>query len=429
MAPITRRYGDAAFAFNPQTRASLFVEGSLAPAVLDAINSGTLDPPSAKQLSDYSNLQRRELRQEWEKLVPQVRSFINKHEGQSGGNDKDSDVDAIKELSRFAVRNWQLMTVNLELTSHCNQRCSMCYLDNFSDYGLSQSALRRIARDLRDANALFVLFTGGEVFTRKDATTIMADFADAGFILEIKSNGILLTNRIVIELSSFPLWDVQISIYEPQAGWSDWTHTRYPLNRIESNVRAMVERNLPVTLSVLVGKHNIAQLHTIHKRLSDWGAAVYYSPYITPNRAGLGSVGDYRLSASELRETFGPFLREIGAFPESDKYRDCSAGGDTICFAGRDQIAIGPDGLVYPCLDLRVPLGDLKFEDIETILSRRKQVLEAFRFREMSICKACEIVDFCDSCIGVALVENEDYRIPSLHKCDISHFYNTPERS
>jgi radical SAM protein with 4Fe4S-binding SPASM domain len=84
---------------------------------------------------------------------------------------------------------------------------------------------------------------------------------------------------------------------------------------------------------------------------------------------------------------------------------------------------------VYPCLDLRVPLGDLKFEDIETILSRRKQVLEAFRFREMSICKACEIVDFCDSCIGVALVENEDYRIPSLHKCDISHFYNTPERS
>ena len=430
MAPITRCYGDAAFAFDPRTRSSLFVEGSLASIILDAINARTLELPTAQQLSEYSPSQREELHQEWNRLLPQIRSFLNEQESQSSGSNEGSAPDAIRELSRFAADHWQLMTVNLELTSRCNQRCSVCYLDDFGNYGLSRPHLQRIARTLRDANALFALFTGGEVFTRRDATSVMADFADAGFILEIKSNGTLLTEQTIAELSFLPLWDVQISIYEPNDGWSDWTRTTYPLNRIESNVRNMVERKLPVTLSVLVGKHNVTQLSAIHQQLSEWGAAVYYSPYITPNRSGLGSVDAYRLSASELRETFGPFLREIGLFPRSDKYRDCSADGDTICFAGRDQIAIGPDGLVYPCLDLRLPLGDLKSEEMDTILSRRKQALETFRFREMSTCRVCEIRDFCDSCIGVALVENGDYRVPSHHKCDISHFYNdAPERN
>jgi len=36
----------------------------------------------------------------------------------------------------------------------------------------------------------------------------------------------------------------------------------------------------------------------------------------------------------------------------------------------------------------------------------------------------CSFKDYCDSCIGMALIENGDYRKPAEHKCNIAHLYN-----
>ena len=250
----------------------------------------------------------------------------------------------------------------------------------------------------------------------------MADFAERGFFLEVKTNGSLLNDNIIEDLRSLPLLDVQVSMYETDEGWSNNTNSVYPTRQIERAVTKMVDCGLPVTVSVLVGKHNIAHIHAIHKQLSVLGANVYYSPYLTPSRLGPGEELSFRLSRDEMERKFRPFLDEIGEVSHQRRYRDC-ASSDVVCYAGRDQIAIDPNGVVYPCLDLRIPLGFLKTGSLVEALGHRKTVMEKFSLTEILRCRHCSVRDFCDSCIGVAMIENGDYRKPSHHKCDIIHFY------
>jgi len=329
---------------------------------------------------------------------------------------------ALKDLSAYAIRNWQVVNVNLELTYRCNQRCRPCYLEDFRQKGMSRARIASIAQELKQAGALFILLTGGEIFLRPDTMEIMEDLEGVGFILEVKTNGTLLHPGLIERMARLHLFDVQVSIYEIEPGYSEFTRTVYPIDIIERNVRFMLELGLPITLSVLVGKHNIDSIRRIHERLSSTGAEIFYSPYLTPNRGGAGQEISYRLSRAEMEEKFKPFLEEIDAFPTQDRYRNC-ATDSTVCFAGRDQIAIDPTGKVYPCLDLRFQLGDLARESLGEILARRQSILESFTLDEMPQCGTCGDREFCDSCIGLALIENGNYRIPSQHKCDVTQFY------
>lgn len=149
---------------------------------------------------------------------------------------------------------------------------------------------------------------------------------------------------------------------------------------------------------------------------------ILYSPYITPKKDIPGYEINLRLSQTDLFQKFGPFLDYINNHTSVSKYRNYPSE-NTVCYAGRDQISIRSNGLVYPCLNLRLRLGNIKTESLSDILSRRKSIMSSFSIDNMAKCLDCPVVNFCNSCIGIALIENKDYKIPSPHKCDISQFY------
>jgi radical SAM protein with 4Fe4S-binding SPASM domain len=426
MPYIVRDFAHASFIFDSSAGSAIFLEGPLSTFASSLIERPQFElPPSF--LTEFEIADQKRFVDDWAALREKVNAFIaGESETPSTGPDPGSS-DAFRDLSEYAVRNWQLTNVSVELTNQCNQRCKACYLGGFKDRGLTRWELRRIGRELRAANVVFVLFTGGEVFTRSDATAIMSDFSEMGFGVEIKTNGALLTESKIREIVRLPLLDVQVSIYEISDGWSAWTGSNYSFSRIAKNIQLMVDNGIPVTASVLVGKHNIDQLQHIHRCLAQCGAKVFYSPYITPNRIGPGQEVLYRLSLSEMTVKLKPFLEEIGAFSSLGIYRNC-ANDTTVCYAGRDQIAIGPDGVAYPCLDLRLPLGNLTKEPVAAVLERRKQELSRFSLAQIPKCQSCSLRNHCDSCVGIALIEHLDYRTPSSHKCDVTHFYANHKR-
>lgn len=417
-----RNFGDAFFAYNISTGSAFFIEGPLSFAAESSINSGKIFLPNTL-LNQYDKSDQLFIRQDWDEVSIALGDFLNSDQGIGNyalpTNEKSVAFEA---LSQYAVQNWQLVNVNIELTHQCNQRCRWCYLDDFKKATLSRERLLLLADELYDLHALFALFTGGELFLRSDSIDIMNDFAKKGFVLEIKTNGTLLKDSVIDALSDLPLLDIQISIYEMQHGWSDNTQSFYPFKKIQQSICKMVDKNLPLTLSVLVGKHNIDKIYEINSQLLELGANVYYSPYITPNRSGPGQEISFRLSAEEMEQKFLPFLRSINYQFNQKKYRSCDES-DVVCYAGCDQIAIDPFGVVYPCLDLRIPIGSIVKRSLSRVLKHRKDVMNRFTLNEMLRCKSCSIRDYCDSCVGISILEHGDYRKPSQHKCDVIHFY------
>jgi len=418
---LVRTYRDASFIFDREKREALFFAGSLAtfaPAILDKPD----EDPSGIIRDSFPGIPQAEWQEDLHRMTGTIRSFLTAPAQHTDGQDAHSPAP-IGQLFQYARKHSQVITANIELTHWCNQRCATCFLEDFNQQGLDEPALQRILGQLRQIGAVFVSLTGGEIFTRPDALDLIAAVNANDLIPEVKTNGIAITPSMIASIAKMRLLDLQISMYECQDGWSALTKTKYPFSRLLATIQDLQAAGVPVTVSVLVGTHNIDQLPQYHERLAAVGINnVFYSPYLTQNRQGNNDILAYRLSAQELQEKLRPFLEARGALHHPKQYRGCGKQQPT-CYAGRDQLAIDPKGDVYPCLDLRIPMGNVLSQDLRAILRRRQSLLGPFLLAAIPTCQECRHKKCCDSCVGAALLENGDFRIPSQHKCDMTELY------
>lgn len=424
---ISRRFDDATFVFDPTSQSSLFVEGTLAdlvPVLME--DQGFPVPPG--YLHKIPQPDREKAKGDIELVRKAVRSFLDatqsKHLPQKDTSAQpDPKESAMQRLSAYAVKNWQIINASIEVTYHCNLRCEWCYLDDYTGAGPQREQLQAIADQLLEVGAVFVLFTGGEPFSRKDIFDIMVDFQSRGFVLEAKSNGLLLNRSTIKKLASLNLLNLQVSVYDVESRYSPLMGRYYQFDRLADNIKAAVAEDIPISLAVLVGKHNVDSLEQYHEVLQGLGVKeIFYSPYITPRRNGTVDGTRFRLSREEMNEKLYPFFEKISGFIEPREYRRRCRGGPA-CFAGRDQIAIDPQGVVFPCLDFRIPLGNILQDGLGHILKQRRRLLKPYTLEKIKKCWRCPIAKYCDSCVGTALLENGVFTKPSQHKCDITNFY------
>ena len=425
---IVSNFDDASFVFNHQNRKSLFVEGTIADIVLVFLKH-----PNKQITESYIHKiplsNQAKAREEIELVRKTVQDFLF---GLSSENQSTLETVLSAEFSEtpmqrllaYAIKRWQIINASIELNYHCNLRCQCCYIGTLKKKGLQRHELQKIAEQLRKVGAIFILFTGGEIFLRRDVFEIMNDFKQLGFILEVKSNGILLNKSSISKLANLNLFNLQISVYDIDHHFSDFVGVSYSFSRLLENIQLVIKQGIPLSLSVLVGKHNIDDLDKYHDTFQELGVReIFYNPYITPQRNGRGRENIIRLSRKEMDEKFYPFLEKIDGFTASRKYRNHCEGGPA-CYAGREQISIDPEGTVFPCLDLRLPIGNLLKDDLNFILKKRKALLKPYILEKISKCWRCNIAEYCDSCIGTSLLEHDNFTEPSQHKCDITHFYH-----
>ena len=102
-------------------------------------------------------------------------------------------------------KNHQLYSVIFELTPKCNLNCVHCYLhDHHCSEMLSYNKIIEIIDILYEKEVLFLTFTGGEIFTRKDFLDIYTYAKKKGFIIELYTNASLITEDIISALSKYP---------------------------------------------------------------------------------------------------------------------------------------------------------------------------------------------------------------------------------
>lgn len=82
-------------------------------------------------------------------------------------------------------QNHHLYSVIFELTPRCNFNCVHCYLhDHHVSNELPYNAIIQIIDILYEKEVLFITFTGGDIFTRKDFLDIYSYAKKKGFIIE-----------------------------------------------------------------------------------------------------------------------------------------------------------------------------------------------------------------------------------------------------
>jgi len=107
-----------------------------------------------------------------------------------------------------------LMSLQIELSSRCNERCVHCYIpheNKISDIDLA--FFYDVLDQCRDMGLLSLSLSGGEPMIHKQFLEFVRRAKDYDFSLNILSNLTLLNDEIIAEMQANRLSSVQVSLY------------------------------------------------------------------------------------------------------------------------------------------------------------------------------------------------------------------------
>ena len=251
-----------------------------------------------------------------------------------------------------APRAWNLIA---ELTYRCPLRCPYC--SNPTQLGagegdLDAAAWGRAFREARALGAVHVGLTGGEPGVRRDLAEIVRSAAAADLHVHLVTAGVPLGAEGLAELVRAGLGSVQLSVQDAEASASDRIAGAPVFEKKLAFARAVRALALPLTLNVVLHRHNLARVGALVALARELGARrlelanTQYHGWALRNRASLLPTREQlREAAAALERARAPGLELVFVLADyfTERPKPCMGGW------GRKSLVVTPDGRVLPC--------------------------------------------------------------------------------
>ncbi len=308
----------------------------------------------------------------------------------------------------------------VELTYRCNLKCIHCYVQNhyYSELGFEE--WKKVIEVLRKNGVIFLTFTGGEPFLRKDAIKIMEFASEKDIALRIFTNGSFLNENISRRLQKLKILEVEMSIYGDERVHDSITGEKGSFKKLLKSLELLRKRGIKVNLKMVVMKQNKEEIEKANKIGEVFGSKTYFDFFITPADNGDMAPTSLRLNEDELLEALR-VVREIFSTCEQIPNEKIE-NRRYLCGAGVNFFNIDPQGTVSPCIQLRIPCGNIIQQNFENIWNGKeiKKVRRLLR-KLVKKCEGCPSVDFCHYCVGINFLENKNFQQPSKYSCMLAN--------
>ncbi|OQA45905.1 MAG: Antilisterial bacteriocin subtilosin biosynthesis protein AlbA [Chloroflexi bacterium ADurb.Bin325] len=305
-------------------------------------------------------------------------------------------------------------TVLWELTHICNLNCIMCYNVPLKQPELSTAECYDILEQLAEAGTLRLILTGGEILSRHDFFDIAGRARELGFALDLKTNATMITPAIADRLAELAPVQVEASLLGATPETSDAVSgARHSLERVLRGVKLLLERGVRVKLNTLLldlNVHERAQMLDLAQSLG-----VYYEQVLKVSPADDGSdvAGLHQLSLMQMADAL---VADQTPFTPRQP-----APAARTCGVGLSSCLISPYGVVYPCIELRIPAGSLRrqpFREIWTTAPILQRLRANHTWANLPECWTCPINTYCEGrCAGIAWKEHGDLYGGHLTAC------------
>lgn len=298
----------------------------------------------------------------------------------------------------------------IELTHRCPMDCQMCYLHRISQE-LSTDELKKVLDQLAHEGCLFLLLTGGEPFLRKDLMEVL-DYATAkGFLVMLKTTGALMTPQAARAIQGYGVSEVHISMLGSTADVHDSLMRRQgAFAKAISAVGMLQETGVRVKIKSIITKGHVGEIEKLFalcRKLNLSEEDITFDATVFPKCNASTLPLQCRMGDDELRTFFQRLkARHVPEFPfvaEDEPFDDAAVS----CHAGRSGIAISPDGTVFPCLSLSVPIGNVKDRPLREILdgSENSRIIDRIRLSRNADCGRCPSRMGCFRCPALSYLE------------------------
>src|ERR1017187_10032497 len=200
-------------------------------------------------------------------------------------------IAMIREMSNTAQRLGIPLSVQLDLTYRCNERCVHCYLDH-SDHGeMNTAEIKDLLDQMADAGVFFLTFSGGEILMRRDFFDLVEHARRLMFCLKLKTNAVMIHEREADRIQAMAPESVQISVYSHRPEVHD-AITKLPgsLKKSIAGARLLVERGIKVIFANVLMRDNFQDYSGVQALAAEVGAQFSVDPTITPMMDGDRSI-------------------------------------------------------------------------------------------------------------------------------------------
>ena len=87
------------------------------------------------------------------------------------------------------------LSVQLDLTYRCNERCVHCYLDHDDHGEMTTAEIKDLLDQMADAGVFYLTISGGEIMMRRDFFEILEHARLRTFCMKLKTNGVLIRKK------------------------------------------------------------------------------------------------------------------------------------------------------------------------------------------------------------------------------------------
>lgn len=207
------------------------------------------------------------------------------------------------ELEAKALKLNIPLSVQIDLTYRCNERCVHCYLDHEDHGEMTTTEIKHLLDQLAEAGVFVLTFSGGEILMRKDFFEILEYARKLTFCIKLKTNAVMIREREAARIRDLGVETIQVSIYSHRPEVHDGV-TLVPgsLKRSLDAIRFLKSQGLRVTIANPLMLPTFRDYPGVQALAGELGVDVTMDPTITPMMDGDRGVLSLGLGQSELHQ-------------------------------------------------------------------------------------------------------------------------------
>lgn len=370
------------------------------------------------ELSDYYNIDRQVIENDYYKLIDQILNSKNKK----------------LKLSRGGIPEWMdyeniqyPISIEVELTKRCNWNCKFCYnvwkySKKTSEYvDLPLDVYKKIVDESVDNGCTLIRLSGGEPTLHPNFEEIIRYTSQKELRIALFTNASLISERNIKLLSENNIETILISLHGTEKVHNAITGTQNSYTNTLKKINQLIENNISVSVeTILLGNVTDEQLIQLSKILMDLGVENWnLMPYVA---TGAEYDEEYKFDFNRLpnlikklsqactlnirvvcSQKFCFFKNESEAYISEQKYLD------SCCGAGVVWLSISYNGQIRNCPHSDIYAGKVEDGIKNIYLSKLKPKVNAILLNATGECLKCKMFDKCRG--GCYLSRIEDYKL------------------
>ncbi len=327
------------------------------------------------------------------------------------------------------------MQVSIEVTRRCPLECLHCY--NNLPMGDMEAKQREMTKEehfkmldeLVDMGCFWLLYTGGEIFARKDFLEIYTYAKKKGFLITLFTNGTIINEQIADYLVEWPPFAIEITLYgRTRETYEALTAVPGSYDRCLRGIRLLKERGLPLklkTVATSINKHEVVAMRRFAEE--ELGVEFKMDGQINPRIDCSQSPLAVRLTPEEvvaLDMSSPKGVSEYRKLAKRDLENPPSLSlTDTVysCGGGMNSFAINAYGEIGICVISQQETFSARKAGVNEVWEESLLALRNRKRTRMTKCVECRIQSLCGMCPANGELENGDRESPVEFLCHVAH--------